>query len=299
MPQLAAYKWQPVGSKGSWQCRLCQYAFVIFLLFYAFDGSVRTRWNRRVGTAQSSAQSWVSNAIGWDDDDGGASISTPHGMAGTGAHPAHGGGSLTHQGHAAGTAPAHPAAATRDTDSGGADWIGACRKGTIPAVYPNSSEARTAHMQTVLARIGGCGRMVQAVMRDHVTTRTTPDHRKQALYGTDVIFNTLDTATPKGNLPNAATHFRMVNELANTKASTAESTWTLFFEDDAQLHADVALLYVSVVASASALHLCSGFLHGSHLPDSHLAVPLLWSQALFDSTLFARARKKCEGVRHL
>jgi hypothetical protein len=204
---------------------------------------------------------------------------------------------VTHDGMApmmAGT-DAHPAG----VDPGGADWIGACRKGTIPAVYPNSSEARTAHMQTVLARIGGCGRLVQAVMRDHVTTRTTPDHRKQALYGTDVIFNTLDTATPKGNLPNAATHFRMVNELANTKASTAESTWTLFFEDDAQLHADVALLYVSVVASASALHLCSGFLHGSHLPDSHSAVPLLWSQALFDSTLFARARKKCEGVRHL
>jgi hypothetical protein len=226
MPQLSADKLQPVRSKGSWRC-LSQYAFLVKFVIFLF----------------MMAYFWfhtIPNTIPHLDQD----PKTPFNVEFRSSSPFNGS-RVTHDGMApmmAGT-DAHPAG----VDPGGADWIGACRKGTIPAVYPNSSEARTAHMQTVLARIGGCGRLVQAVMRDHVTTRTTPDHRKQALYGTDVIFNALDTAIPQGNLLNAATHFRMVNELANTKASTAESTWTLFLEDDAQLHADVASLYVSAV----------------------------------------------------
>ena len=49
----------------------------------------------------------------------------------------------------------------------GPSWPAYCG-GRLPAVYPNSSKARTEHMVWLVDRVGACGLVVDAVMRDEV-----------------------------------------------------------------------------------------------------------------------------------
>jgi hypothetical protein len=47
---------------------------------------------------------------------------------------------------------------------------------------------------------------------------------------------------PQGNAPNAATHMRMI-EAASVAEGVDDSSWFMFFEDDAQLHATVSTAF--------------------------------------------------------
>jgi len=137
-------------------------------------------------------------------------------------------GAMTQASSLAPQAPGHAA---------GESWPHNCPTGAILAAYPNSSAARTFHMSGIMDRIGACGKVVSAVMRDKVTT-ASENGFVTAVYEGEVIMRNKGKKLPTGNAPNAATHMRMIKEGANADGLEAHD-WMLYFEDDAQLHANV------------------------------------------------------------
>lgn len=207
----AAYKWQKVGSRSSWQCVCCQYAAIVAILVYIFHADVHARWNRRFGAVQL----WAAEAIGWDDETDDGTQQPELQMV-------------------------QPANVSRRLDG---QWPHNCGNNPVLAIYPHSSEKRTDHMRTVVARIGVCANRVPAIMKAGIKTEVRGD-RKLALYDGEVVFSKSGNKTLRGNIPNAATHFRMVNQFASTDTNTPTSAWSLFLEDDAQIQADVSALCV-------------------------------------------------------
>lgn len=111
----------------------------------------------------------------------------------------------------------------------------------IPVFYPDSGdEERSHHMARFVARIGGCGYKIPAVMaRSLTTTKNINGSRAtEVLYkGERVAFAPLGVL-PRGNLANAATHFRIMKAVASS--TLPDYAWVLIAEDDAQLQDDVA-----------------------------------------------------------
>lgn len=122
-----------------------------------------------------------------------------------------------------------------------AAWPVSCSADTVPVVFPNSSADRTEHMLGLMHRIGGCGKIVPAVMRDRVVAAEVGDHT-EARYEGAAIFNSSVCRGSRfpvavGRLPNAATHARMYAAASATAGIGAG--WAMMMEDDAQLHADL------------------------------------------------------------
>lgn len=92
-------------------------------------------------------------------------------------------------------------------------------------------------MSGIMERIGACGKIVDAVMRDKVVTELEGGV-VTAMYEGEVIMRNAGKKLPTGNAPNAATHMRMITAGA-TASGIAEHEWMLYFEDDAQLHSDI------------------------------------------------------------
>ena len=92
-------------------------------------------------------------------------------------------------------------------------------------------------------RIGACGKVVSAVMRNKVTTEVE-NGVITAVYEGEVIMRNNGKKLPTGNAPNAATHMRMLSAGANA-AGLEDRDWMLYFEDDAQLHADIREAFAS------------------------------------------------------
>ena len=122
-------------------------------------------------------------------------------------------------------------------------WPHNCPTGALLAAYPNSSAARTYHMSGIMDRIGACGKVVSAVMRNKVTTEVE-NGVITAVYEGEVIMRNNGKKLPTGNAPNAATHMRMLSAGANA-AGLEDRDWMLYFEDDAQLHADIREAFAS------------------------------------------------------
>lgn len=116
-------------------------------------------------------------------------------------------------------------------------------------VYPFSSVKRREHMTSIVNRIDGCGLEISAVMADRVESHTT-QHVLQGISSdyTTILYegNTLFKFTgkiPRGNLPNAATHFKMMRAIAESSTAISDTNWVVIFEDDAQLHANISNHY--------------------------------------------------------
>ena len=141
--------------------------------------------------------------------------------------------------------PAHPSVSrSRTPGAAAADvaaWPASCPAETVPVVFPNSSADRTEHMLGLMSRIGGCSKIVPAVMRDRVAAAEVAGHTEARYEGT-TIFNSSVCRGNKfpvaiGRLPNAATHARMY--AAATATAGVGAGWAMMMEDDAQLHADL------------------------------------------------------------
>ena len=119
-----------------------------------------------------------------------------------------------------------------------APWPTGCGAAPVPMIFPNASADRVVHMHTVIARTGGCGHLVDAVMRDRVVSGTDAKSTVAQYEGSVIMHSLGAPSLAKGNVPNAATHMRMLNAAASSPG-LADDDWVIFFEDDAQLHADV------------------------------------------------------------
>ena len=117
-------------------------------------------------------------------------------------------------------------------------WPRGCGAGSIRAVFPNSSAARSEHMQGMMRDIGACGKEVPAVMKDSVASVKGSDGSLRLVYENETILFSRTGSVPRGNIPNAATHSRMIRAWAEAEA-VDDNEWAIFFEDDAQLHADI------------------------------------------------------------
>jgi hypothetical protein len=115
-------------------------------------------------------------------------------------------------------------------------WPRTCSSALVPAVYPNSSPDRSLHMRGIIERVGACGLEVDAVMRDNVAVVPVEGGGTKAVYQNETIMFTNGKKLPSGNVPNAASHMRMLAQAAIADGLT-DSDWVLIFEDDAQLHA--------------------------------------------------------------
>ena len=120
-------------------------------------------------------------------------------------------------------------------------WPSTCDRQAVRVVYPQASAARAEHMASIMTRIDACARVVPAVMRENVTKETVDGITRAAYQGSTIIY-TKGKSLPKGNVPNAATHMRMI-QAASVAEGVDDSGWFLFFEDDAQLHATVSAAY--------------------------------------------------------
>jgi hypothetical protein len=102
----------------------------------------------------------------------------------------------------------------------------------------------------------GIGTHTHTHTHTHTQTSRTSSG-KLAIYEGSVIFSTDPFgAAPRGNLPNAATHFRMLRALASASNATPATTWAVFFEDDAQIHADAAALCVMLAVAYRRCSVC-------------------------------------------
>jgi len=148
--------------------------------------------------------------------------------------------------------------ATNDDPTVGNTWPASCSKDSVPVVFPNSTQIRTTHMIGLMRRIGGCGRIVDAVMQNDVqvskqigkgddvadlqTNARSEGKWLELNYEDEVIFNSSvypNGNFPRGNRPNAATHFRMFKALSQQSPGYPDGGWAMMMEDDAQLHADL------------------------------------------------------------
>ena len=131
---------------------------------------------------------------------------------------------------------------TRSKDTGHqprhVPWPQRCATGAIRAVFPNSSVARSQHMNDFMHAIGGCGMEIPAVMRDDVISHKEANGAVRLVYENETILFSHTNKLPRGNIPNAATHSRMLRAWADAEG-VADNDWAVFFEDDAQLHANV------------------------------------------------------------
>ena len=125
-------------------------------------------------------------------------------------------------------------AAARD----GVAWQPAgCSADTVPVVFPNSSADRTEHLLGLMRRLGGCGKIVPAVMRDRVVGRGWRPHRERATIFNSSVCHGNRFPVAIGRLPNTATLARMYAAASATAGISAG--WAMMMEDDAQLHADL------------------------------------------------------------
>ena len=93
-------------------------------------------------------------------------------------------------------------------------------------------------MQGMMRDIGACGKEVPAVMKDSVASVKGSDGSLRLVYENETILFSRTGSVPRGNIPNAATHSRMIRAWAEAEA-VDDNEWAIFFEDDAQLHADI------------------------------------------------------------
>eukprot|EP00040_Diaphanoeca_grandis_P023671 m.129163 g.129163 ORF g.129163 m.129163 type:complete len:376 (-) comp29377_c0_seq1:53-1180(-) len=147
-------------------------------------------------------------------------------------------------------------------------WPSACPEDMVPVIFPNSTEIRTTHMIGLMQRIGGCGRIVDAVMQQDVQVKSLQANTNDNIgdkklekwmelhYDGEIIFNSSvypQGNFPRGNRPNAATHFRMFDALAHSSHGYPASSWAMMMEDDAQLHADLKTMLPTPTSVAAML----------------------------------------------